>query len=74
MQEIVFSVRNKMKAYYKAIRFMMTLLLSCLLAVVIGYWVDEKFSSTPFMILLLLAYAIGANFYLYMKGESDHER
>ena len=73
MLEIVFSVQNNMNAYYKAVRFIMTLLLSCLCAVVIGLWIDKRWHSTPFVMLLLLAYAIGANFYLLMKGWSDHE-
>ena len=57
MQEIESSVQSNMKDYYKAVRFMMTMLLSCLLAV----------------LLLLLAYAIIANFYLLMKGMSEHD-
>lgn len=52
---------------------MMTMLLSCLLAVLIGMWLDEKLHTTPIILLLLLAYAIIANFYLLMKGMSEHD-
>ena len=73
MQEIESSVQSNMKDYYKAVRFMMTMLLSCLLAVLIGMWLDEKLHTTPIILLLLLAYAIIANLYLLMKGMSEHD-
>lgn len=52
---------------------MMTMLLSCLLAVLLGIWLDGKLHTTPIILLLLLAYAIIANFYLLMKGMSEHD-
>lgn len=73
MQGIVFLVQSKMKEYYKALRFMMLILLSSILAVCIGIWLDQKFHTTPIMILLLLAYAIGSSFYLLMKGWDKHD-
>lgn len=73
MQEIVFLVQSKMKEYYKALRFMMMILLSSILAVCIGIWLDQKLHTTPIMIILLLAYAIGSSFYLLMKGWDQHD-
>ena len=73
MQEIVFSVQSNMKEYYKAVRFMMTMLLSCLAAVLAGIWIDEKLHTMPIFLLLLLAYAIGSNFYLLLKGMKEHD-
>lgn len=73
MLETVFSVQNKMKEYYKALRFMMTFLLSCALATIAGVWLDKKLHTTPIVLLLLLAYAIGANFYLLMKGWDEKD-
>lgn len=63
-----------MKEYYRAVRFLMTLLLSCLLAVLAGVWVDEKLHTAPVFLLVLLAYALGTNFYLLLKGMNAHDR
>lgn len=60
-----------MKEYGKAIRFMTTMLLSCMLAVLAGLWIDDKLHTTPLFLFLLLAYAIGANFYLLLKGMKE---
>lgn len=57
-----------MKDVQKAIRFTMTLLISCILCVLAGVWLDEKLHSAPVFLLVLLAYAIGANFYLLWKA------
>lgn len=73
MLETVFSVQNNMKEYYKALRFMMTFLLGCILAVVLGVWLDKKLHTTPIVLLLFLAYVIGANFYLLMKGWDEKD-
>lgn len=57
----------------KAMRFMMTLLISCILSVLAGIWLDGLMHSTPIFLLVLLAYAIGSNFYLLWKGMSKDE-
>lgn len=62
-----------MKEYNKALRFMMTLVLSCLVAVFIGFWIDKKLHTTPLFLLLFMFYAIGANLYLLMKGMDDND-
>lgn len=59
-----------MKDIQKAMRFTMTLFLSCILSVVAGIWLDEKLHTAPVFLLVLLAYAIGANFYLLWKAVS----
>lgn len=71
MQEIVFSVLNRMKEYYKAIRFVTLMLMSCLLAVLAGLWIDEQVHTTPLFLFILLAYAIGGNLYRLLKGSSE---
>ena len=58
-----------MKDVQKAIRFTMTLLISCILCVLAG----EKLHSAPVFLLVLLAYAIGANFYLLWKAVSKDD-
>lgn len=62
-----------MKEYYKAVRFMTLMLMSCLIAVFAGLWLDDKLHTTPFFLFVLLTYAIGANFYLLLKGMKDNE-
>ncbi|MCH4286723.1 MULTISPECIES: AtpZ/AtpI family protein [Bacillota] len=62
-----------MKDVQKAIRFTMTLLISCILCVLAGVWLDEKLHSAPVFLLVLLAYAIGANFYLLWKAVSKDD-
>lgn len=62
-----------MKEYLKAIRFMTTMLLSCLVAVLVGLWLDEQLHTLPVCLLVLLAYAIIANFYLLLKGLREHD-
>lgn len=71
MQEIVFSVLNRMKEYYKAIRFVTLMLMSCLLAVLAGLWIDEQIHTTPLFLFILLTYAIGGNLYRLLKGSSE---
>lgn len=62
-----------MKEYYRALRFGVLLLTSCLIAVISGVWLDEKLHCAPLFLLLLLAYAIIANFYLLVKGRGKHD-
>lgn len=62
-----------MKDVMKAMRFMMTLLLSCILCVIAGIWLDNKLHTTPIFLMVFLAYAIGSNFYLLWKGMSKDE-
>ena len=59
-----------MKDVQKAIRFTMTLLISCILCVLAGVWLDEKLHSAPVFLLVLLAYAI---FYLLWKAVSKDD-
>lgn len=52
---------------------MTMMLMSCLLAVFAGLWIDDKLHTTPLFLFVLLTYAIGANFYLLLKGMKDNE-
>lgn len=60
-----------MKEYVKAIRFMTTMFLSCMVAVLAGMWIDDQLHTTPLFLFLFLTYAIGASFYLLLKGMKE---
>lgn len=60
-----------MKDFYKALRLMTTMTLSCAAAVLGGIWLDHTFSSEPWILLSLLLYALVANFYMLWKGGKD---
>lgn len=63
-----------MKHAYKAMRYMMTMTLSCVLAVFAGNFLDSLFHTSPWILLVFLAYAIIAGLYMLVKGLSDeHE-
>lgn len=62
-----------MKDVMKAMRFMTMLLFSCILCVLAGIWLDDQLHTTPIFLLVLLAYALGSNFYLLWKGMSKDE-
>lgn len=47
--------------------------LSCVLALFVGMWLDTMLHTTPWILLVLLVYAIGGNLYLLMKGLSRDE-
>lgn len=69
MQEIVSSERNRhMKEAYKAMRYLSVMVVSCILALVIGNWLDTYFQTSPWILLGLLAYAIFASLYMLVKG------
>ena len=57
-----------MKDVQKAIRFTMTLLISCILCVLAGVWLDEKLHSAPVFLLVLLAYAHWSQFLFIVEG------
>lgn len=44
---------------------------SSVLAIFVGKWLDEFFHTTPWIMLILLAYAIGGCLYMLVKGFSD---
>ncbi|MEG0468544.1 AtpZ/AtpI family protein [Amedibacillus sp. YH-ame10] len=56
-----------------AIKWLATFTLSCLIAAVVGVWLDELLHTAPCMILVFLAYAIGGNFYTLWKELSKDE-
>lgn len=63
-----------MKGYQKIIRLITGMAVSCIGAAFIGIWVDNRLHTTPIVLLLLLAYAIGGNLYLIVKALGDeHE-
>lgn len=62
-----------MKAYQKAIRMVFTMALSCVLAIFLGLWIDEILHTTPWIMLLLLAYAIGGSIYMLIRSAGDED-
>lgn len=63
-----------MKEVYRAMRLMFTMTLACILAVVIGSALDKWLHTTPWCLLILLAYAIISSLYLMVKKLGDeHE-
>lgn len=68
MLVIVFLERsNPMKEAYKAMRMMFTMVFACIIAVIVGNAFDEIFHTSPILLLVLLAYAIGSSLYLMIK-------
>lgn len=57
-----------MKDFKKAVRFMTGMMISCVIAVFVGMWLDKLLHTEPWIFLLLLLYAIAGNLYLLMKG------
>ena len=63
-----------MKEAYQAMRQMFTMALACGEAVWIGAWLDDVFHTSPWCLLILLAYAIISSLYLMIrKLGDDHE-
>lgn len=51
---------------------MSTMLVACVLAVFIGNKLDELLCTSPWILLILLAYAIGSSIYLMVKKLGDN--
>lgn len=62
-----------MNKHNKAIGFMTTMCLSCVTAVFVGIWLDGIFHTTPWILLILIAYAIIANLYAMMKRMDEDD-
>ena len=50
-----------------AFRYIMTMVLSCVLALLLGLWLDEQLHTSPIFVLGLLLYAIGGSLYMMIK-------
>lgn len=48
-------------------RCISAMVLSCIIAVVVGTALDERFHTSPILVICALAYAIGASLYLMIK-------
>lgn len=55
----------------KAIRLVSSMAVSSIAAIFVGNWLDEQFSTGPWILLMLLLYAIGGTLYMIVKGFSD---
>ncbi len=62
-----------MNGYRKGLRALCSMLGSSILALVFGIWLDNRFATRPWIMLALLAYAIGGNLYILMKGMADDD-
>ncbi len=56
-----------MKQAGMALRYIMTMVLSCVLALLLGLWLDEQLHTSPIFVLGLLLYAIGGSLYMMIK-------
>lgn len=54
-----------------AIRFSSRMVVGCILAIILGNWIDKQLSTTPWIMFVLLIYAIGGSFYLLIKETGD---
>lgn len=62
-----------MKEAYKAIRLMTTMVIACLSAVFIGNALDTFFHTSPWILFILLGYAIVSSLYLLVKKLGDDD-
>ncbi len=60
--------RNSAKPAQK---FVSRLVAGCILAVVLGYNLDQYFSTTPWIMLALLVYVIVGSLYLLIKDTKE---
>lgn len=60
-----------MNTYQKALRLIFSMAASAILAIFIGNWLDGIFHTSPWILLILLAYAIGGSLYMLIKGLGD---
>ena len=67
MPAIGFSVQSKMKQAGLAMRYVVTMALSCVLAVFGGLALDDWLNSAPLFALALLVYAVGSSLYMMIK-------
>lgn len=56
-----------MKQAGMALRYIMTMVLSCVLALLLGLWLDDQLHTSPIFVLGLLLYAIGGSLYMMIK-------
>ena len=56
-----------MKQAGMALRYIMTMVLSCVLALLLGLWLDEQLHTSPIFVLGLLLSAIGGSLYMMIK-------
>lgn len=74
MLEIVSSVQNnkvRNNSAKPAQKFVSRLLAGCLLAVILGYNVDQFLHTTPWVMLALLVYVIAGSLYLLIKETKE---
>ena len=67
MPVIGFLVQSNMKQAYLAMRYVVTMVLACVIAVAAGLTLDELFHTSPLLVLAFLAYAIGSSLYMMIK-------
>lgn len=54
-----------------ATRFTSRMLVGCIVSILLGKWLDEKFLTTPWIMFALLIYAIGGSFYLLIRETGE---
>lgn len=59
-------MRNK-----ATLRFTSRMVVGCLMAIILGKWVDEKISTTPWIMLLLLLYVMVGSICLLIREAGE---
>ena len=52
-------------------KFVSRMVAGCLLAVIVGYNIDQYFNTTPWIMLALLVYVIAGSLYLLIKDTKE---
>lgn len=60
-----------MHDYHRAMRFISSMAIASVLAVLGGHWLDEQLGTTPLIMFILLAYVIGGSFYSLLKETGE---
>lgn len=52
-------------------KFTSRMVVGCIVSILSGKWLDEQFSTTPWIMFALLIYSIGGSFYLLIKETGE---
>lgn len=52
-------------------KFTSRMVVGCIVSILLGKWLDEQFSTTPWIMFALLIYSIGGSFYLLIKETGE---
>lgn len=61
-------MKNKAAAHFTS-----RMVVGCVVSILLGGWLDEKLSTTPWVMFALLLYVIVGSLYLLIKETGDHD-